>query len=321
MRLEWFRYTVGLRPLVTSQPLRMGDAFHRGLDSLYSGNTQQEAVQVAMSGYGEWPAWARTEEERLEWSAEGADVSNLLCGYSWFWGQDNIASNLSVAQVIASELSFSLPFEKATGRKKPGWRFAGKIDKIVRLGDGRLAVMEHKTTADSIAPDSDYWEPLNNDAQISLYFEAAKHLGYDVQTVLYDVARKPRMSPLLATPLEKRKYKADGTLYANQRAENETVEAYQKRVWDDIVADPASYYARMEIPRTRADQADFRDDLYGIASLIAAATKNGWHPRNTKQCRNQRRCEFMSCCTSFRQTGEVPAGFEIVENRHPELGV
>src|SRR5690606_32440122 len=133
------------------------------------------------------------------------------------------------------------------------WRLAGKIDKIVRLPDGRTAIMEHKTTSDSIASDSDYWARLRLDSQISLYVLAARELGYDVQTVLYDVVRKPRHERYRATPPELRKYKKDGTLYANQRERDETPQEFGQRVYQAMYTEFDSYFARQEIPRLESD--------------------------------------------------------------------
>lgn len=320
-RLHHFRYNVGLRPVVTAEALRIGTAFHKGLDTMALTGDVALAVETATIGYCDVPAWAKHDAANLrEWQAEAAVVRCLLAAYSWYWDRAVVASNLRPVEYVATELPFSIPLRSPSGKLSRTWKLAGKIDKIVRLADGRLALMEHKTTTDSVAPDSDYWPPLKLDAQISLYFKAAKSLGYDIETVLYDVASKPSLRPRDATPPEKRKYKADGTLYANQRAEDESIDEYAQRVWDDITSHPETYYARMEIPRASADLADFDDDLWALSQLMHTSRKNNWHPRNPSACRKWGRlCEHAGHCATFLKDGNVPSGFEIVQDIHPEL--
>ena len=67
----------------------------------------------------------------------------------------------------------------------------GVIDGLGQLHDGRLVLLEHKTTSDSVEPDSDYWVRLRYNNQICQYVLAARSLGWDVEQILYCVARKP----------------------------------------------------------------------------------------------------------------------------------
>ena len=65
------------------------------------------------------------------------------------------------------------------------------------LPDGRVAIVEFKTTRDEISPGSDYWKRLNIDRQVSVYMLGARALGYDATAVLYDAARVPGLRPRL----------------------------------------------------------------------------------------------------------------------------
>ena len=151
---------------------------------------------------------------------------------------------------VASELAFDLPLRNpATGAASTVWRIAGVIDRIVRLGDGRAALMEYKTTSLDFSPGADYWLRMHMDQQLSIYVLAAREMGYEIDTVLYDVTRRPSLRPLMATPEEKRKYKASGALYANQREEDESPKAFAARVAEDMRARPDRYFARIEIAR------------------------------------------------------------------------
>lgn len=72
-----------------------------------------------------------------------------------------------------------------------------------------VVVIEHKTTSKEIGIGSPYWRRLELDAQVSKYIGGARALGHEPDHVLYDVIRKPRIRPLLATPVDSRKYTAE----------------------------------------------------------------------------------------------------------------
>jgi len=89
-------------------------------------------------------------------------------------------------------------------------RLAGKIDVIARrYGAGGLVedvIIEHKTSSEDVAPGSTYWQVLATDSQVSVYFDGARSIGYDVAVCIYDVLSKPRLTPQTATPEDKRQY-------------------------------------------------------------------------------------------------------------------
>ena len=86
-----------------------------------------EACGLSVRDYEALPDWANTDELLADWLTEREIVLRLVSGYAWRWGADT-------AEVLATEQSFSLPIvNPETGRSTPSFRFAGKIDKIVRV--------------------------------------------------------------------------------------------------------------------------------------------------------------------------------------------
>lgn len=84
---------------------------------------------------------------------------------------------------------------------------AGRIDAIIRdRRDGRVYVLEHKSTALDASLGSAYWEKLSIDTQVSIYVDGATMLGYEIAGCIYDVLKRPQHEPKLATPDEARKY-------------------------------------------------------------------------------------------------------------------
>jgi hypothetical protein len=352
-RKHYISYELGIRPDTEAKVFRLGGAVHLGLDRKCKGDDQDAAIGAAVASYEVLPPWANTDEAVGEWMCERETVAALLAGYFWRWGDDNSLANqlTGVAEVIASELAFELPIRNPeTNKATPTFKVAGKIDKIVRLADGRLAVMEHKTCGESIEPASDYWKRLRIDQQISLYMLAARELGHDVQTVLYDVIRKPAIRPTQIPQLDaegrkivldaegnrclKVNLKKDGTPgaghgepYQSGNAEKgwtlstrtETSQEFGERLLADITERPEFYFARQEIPRLDADLLEFRHELWQQAQAIRETQKTGRHFRNTNACTLMGRCQYFEQCTNSHDWTTVPAGFVRVEDIHPEL--
>jgi len=296
-RKHHYEYVEGIRRDIDGQPLRMGSAIHEGFDALKAGKSIDEACQVVYANYSQLPSWATDDEAVNDWTVECEIVVRLLTAWQWRWQNDAL-------EIIATEQSFDLPLiNPATGAQSRTWRIAGKIDGIVKMPDGRLAVMEHKTTSDDLSPDSDYWRRLRVDQQISHYFLAARSLGHDVQTVLYDCVRKPGIRPkLIGKGDDKRR---------------ETPREYGERLSCDIGERPDFYLARQEIPRLESDLDEFRAELWDIGKAIA----EGRAYRNTAACVSPYRCTYLDICSSNTDvTTSVPAGFvRLTSSLHPEL--
>jgi hypothetical protein len=152
-------------------------------------------------------------------SCEDAEVERItllysLIGYRWLYGEQE--------QVVCRELEFDLPLVNPTScRALPNVRIRGKIDKVVVLPNGDLAIKEHKSTSKGLDPDSTYWGHLNLDTQTTLYIYAARKLQENdelrsrsgpekpILTILYDVWHKPGISPKKLTQGDSRKFVED----------------------------------------------------------------------------------------------------------------
>lgn len=335
LRRHYYAYEMGVRRDRQSTPLRMGSAFHVGLDLWAQGRTADEAIAAVTAGYEELPAWANTDDLVTEWMLEREIVARMLSGYFWRWGgQAGEHGGGFGFEVLASELAFDLPIvNPETGGATQSFRFAGKIDKIVRLTDGsgagRLAVMEHKTAGESIASDCDYWKRLRLDQQISGYVLAARRLGYDVETVLYDATRKPEIAPKLIPKKDRTALESFG-LYFDEKIEDipegqrvpdrETVQMYGARLTADIAERPDFYFNRVEIPRLEADLAEFGWELWQIQQDLRECQRTGRWYRNTAACLHPYKCEYFDLCVNgYDPAAGVPSGYVRIEHVHPEL--
>jgi CRISPR/Cas system-associated exonuclease Cas4 (RecB family) len=297
-RKHYLRYELGLKPEETSLALRVGSAHHAALEAVDKGQDPAVAIEAVVSDPYDLALVAAMHDAHRRCYADAP------------------------LEAVTSEMEFDLPLRNPeTGAPTSCWRFAGKIDRIVRLADGRLALMEYKTTSQDFAPGAAYWLKLHLDQQLSLYVIAARQLGYEVETVLYDVTRRPGLRPLKATPEESRKYTKDGRLYANQREADETPEEFAARIAADISERPDHYFARIEIARLDQDLEDCAAELWQQQLAIREAQRTRRWYRNPGACFNGggSSCEYLSICLSHGLETTTPSGFVRSENVNPEL--
>lgn len=334
LRAHYYGYELMISKDNIGEPLRVGSAFHLGADMLAKGHSLDDVLHTIRTSYSLMPVWVQTPDDEREWHTECEYAVAIVAAYHWRWQNSEI-------KVIATEQEFEIPLvNPETGAASRIWTDRGKIDKIVELPDGRLAVEEHKTTSDSIDTDSDYWKRLRLDSQISRYVLAARSLGYDVQTVIYDVVRKPAHSPCQIPILDKNGLKivtdADGNriCLANgkprQAADREkgwtlktrveTPEEYGQRVYRELYQNYDKYFARREIPRLESDLDEFRMEMWQQQKLIRWCQNTGVWFRNTDACLHPYRCEFADIClNNVNPLVNLPAGYIKREQVHPEL--
>jgi hypothetical protein len=297
-RLERLLYVDGWRPVSESEALRFGSLWHLGLEYWWTGGLDAALTAVAGRAVDEY---------------EQARIEELLRGYDARWhGQDY--------EVLGVEEEFGVPLiNPATWQPSRTWRLAGKVDARVRLADGRVAVVEHKTTSENIEPGSDYWLRLAMDHQLSAYLLGAETLGDSPTACIYDVVLKPALRPLRATPPDARKYTRDGRLYANQREADETPDEYRLRLREALAAEPERYFQRREIPRTESQLVEFLQDAWAQARSMRDDHLASRSPRNPEACFAYGRCPFFDVCSAGVNPAEHPESFQQLEHVHPEL--
>lgn len=307
-RLHHLRYDLGYRPAEDAEALRFGTLAHVGLEAWWRAEADRigsalSALHLQMLG---------ASEERDLFSHGRAQA--LLIGYDARWKHEPY-------EVLAVESQFETQLRNpTTGRTSQNWLLAGKLDAVVRdLRDGRVLVVEHKTATGDISPGSEYWKRLRMDGQVSVYFEGARALGYDVAGCLYDVLGKPGQKPLKATPPEDRKMKKDGTPYANVRMEDETPDSYRTRILEALAEDPNHFFVRGEVTRLDNEMAEHLYDIWQTAQTIRDNEMAGRHARNPDACtRFGRTCSYFDVCTGVASLDD-PQRFRREENVHPEL--
>jgi len=287
LRRYYLSYEIGIKRDRSTTPLRMGIAIHRGLEF--------GTVEAGIEGYDVEPEWCISPEDVLAWTVEREKVKQILTAYFAYWQDDACVS-------AVKELEFCIPLRNPkTGRPSRGWMKAGKIDDIVTVPDGRMAIFETKSTGQDISLGSDYWRKLTMDIQISIYLLAAQELGYPVVTTLYNVIKTTTKKPKLIKKVR------------------ETVDEFGARLASDIRAEPEKHFIRQEIPRLKADIEETKYDLWNYQRMLTMCARQGFWPRNPRQCLSPWRCQFFDfCAQGWKQGDRLPEGF-IYGKRHPEL--
>lgn len=267
-REHFYKYRLNRVPAETEEPLAFGSLFHRSLEQWWKG--------------GDWQA-----------ACEGnATALALMLGYDARWKGE-------AYDVIGVELGFRAPIvNPETGYESKTYELQGVLDVLaVDTQTGETVLVEHKTTSQDISVGATYWRTRTFDSQLLAYHIGALALGHQVQRVVYDVIRKPSIKRALATPENQRKYTKAGTLYANQRAEDETEEEFFKRLCEHIAEDPNRYYARAPLVRLERDEREHASDLWHTARLIRESELLNRTPRNPQSCeRYGRLCPYFSVC-------------------------
>lgn len=354
-RKHYINYIKGIRPAETKDYYRIGDVFHTGLDFRGKGYTVADSIVNAVVKYDdiilEYP-----DEYHEKLVLERELAARLLDGYFWRWQKAD-----TQIEVLASEITFEIPvINPFTGEIDENFVISGKIDKIIKLADGRIALMEHKTTSDDIDPTSNYWKRLRLDIQISIYYLAAKKLGYDVETIVYDVTRKPPITKpkqlsqrqtkqLIETGTYTHRFfgdekstdigqysvqykESEETVYINGSPTKiikapkgfsifETVAMYGDRITNDIARRHEFYFSRREIPRLQADLDQIKQDLWDYSQMLLFCDKNNIWPKNDDACLLFGECPYFDLCSSGFDFEDVPEGFIQLKNVHTELTV
>lgn len=282
-RLDHYRYELGLAAPETGA-MAFGTAIHAGLEAWWRAigdHAPDRALADALAALPEMDAF------------EYARASAMLAGYDVRWRRWACG-----VDVLAIEQEFRAPLrDPSTGRPARTWALAGKLDALVRLADGRVAIVEHKSTSRDAGAGGEYRARLTLDPQVSVYHDGASALGYEADVCLYDVLVKPAQKPLLASAQVK--LRKDGQPRAGQRSADETPEAYRARLLDAIAADPDRYLVHAEIVRTERDREEHGRDVWETVAALEHYRRRlpVLPPRHASACFSHGSpCAFLGLC-------------------------
>ena len=171
-RQHFWAYEVGLRSERIGIALKIGSAWARAMEARWHGKTYEETLAYAMPDDAEFDAHT------------GQKIAALIAGYFCHYGPIEQDGQLQPeVQIPAREIPDT------------DFKVSGVIDALGQVGN-RTAIIEGKTTGDSIDDGSDYWLRLRFNIQLMNYVSEARHLGLNPEVIFYDVCRKPSIKPM-----------------------------------------------------------------------------------------------------------------------------
>ncbi len=353
-------YVYGIRRAEEPEPRRVGTNWHEGQDVMYlkpeqpCSNLDKNCYLCHGTGKIDDPmdCLARMLSYRYSNLYPGmprdkAEVERVTLLYSLFAYKFHYDD--SPLDVISREVPFRIPLiDPSTRKAVPNVWIDGKIDKLIKWS-GRTAIMEHKSTSDPVAPDSDYWGHLNLDTQTMLYVYAAQRLledgllepfGIKDQTIgeiMYDVWHKPQISPKKLSQADTMKFVEEGKYFdrefevkidedQNLRIDGELTEVeqlkkgfairetpdmYGCRLFGDMNQRPDFYFARRLITRTSEEIERFEWELFSLYQSIASMIEHDSWYHNEYSCDNYGKCDYCQFCFTGTRLDpkHPPAGF------------
>lgn len=252
-----------------------------------------------------------------------AKVRGLLAGYHARWVDAGYEA-LGVERVYRSAL-----WNPATQAKSRTFEAAGMIDLVARLNGTFL--FDHKTTTlDITDPDAPYWRQLRVEGQVTHYLLLKWLSGEKLDGAVWDVTRKPSISPKKLSKGERASAVADrkyfgrilsgGDLMALQTEERETLSMYEARVAHDCTVErPEWYFQRRPVPRLDHELLEYAEDLWQHGQNILFSRKIERLPKNSGACMLYGSpCKFLGICSGHDSPDSDR--WKRREIRHNELG-
>lgn len=243
---------------------------------------------------------ASPDESRLLIAAK---VKGLLAGYDARWRDAGYRAT-AIEQLLESDL-----YNPETHRRSRTFRLAGKLDVIADYG-GRRVLFDHKTTSQDIAdPNSPYWRQLVVEGQVNHYYLLAWLNGQKFDYAVWDVVKKPGISPKKLSKAERASVVAEGRYFggvvSNEERqqlaggeERETLAMYTCRLAHDCTVErPDWYFQRRSVPRLDSEIFEYAGEVWDHGQDMLAARKK-LPPRNSGACMLYGSpCKFLGICS------------------------
>jgi hypothetical protein len=249
----------------------------------------------------------------------------LMHGYDQRWRSAGYVPE-RVEETLLADL-----YNPDTGGKSRSFQVAGKLD-VVAQYLGRRILIDHKTTSQDITdPNAPYWRQLVIEGQVSHYMLLQWMHAEKCDDALWDVIRKPSISPKKITKAEIRAVVSLGEYY-DQRVseadkqtfiaggERETVAMYEARLIHDCTKErPEWYFSRRSVPRTDSEILEYARELWQHSQdMLYTRQQEGLPPRNSGACMMYGApCKFLGICSGHDSTDSDR--WQAKVQIHPEL--
>jgi hypothetical protein len=220
----------------------------------------------------------------------------------------------AIEQLYTSDL-----WNPETERKSRTFTVAGKVDVLATYNGpehhGQNVLIDHKTTSQDITdPDAPFWRQLGIEGQVSHYMLLLWLNGLKCDGAVWDVIRKPSISPKKLTKSEVKAVAATREYYGVPVSEDtimalqitgvedrETLGMYTARLIRDCTVErPQWYFQRRSVPRLDSEILEYAKELWEHGLDIQATNKANRHVRNSGACMLWgSACRFLGICSGY----------------------
>lgn len=231
---------------------------YRYLDEVPDGVTSPDLIfgRDMHAALAEYWVGVRSYDDLVKASGSNEDaVRVMLAAYLEKWGGHDLA-----------EFTTIMVEDKQRVEIAPGLVVTVVFDCLARDASGGYVLIEHKTTRSADISASSQWRTRkDSDLQTRLYALAARALGYPVNTVMFDVIRRP---------------------------------IYRRRdPWVEVGDNPGKFLARHTVRYSDADLAQTLADAKSASAIMNTAAKHKWFDRNGDSCHSFGvECGFYNNC-------------------------
>lgn len=236
-----------------------------------------------------------------------AKCMGLVAGYAHRW-EDSPYRIDKVESVVSSDL-----YNPATQAKSRSFTVSGKIDvHATETGTGRKVIFDHKTTSNDITdPNGPYWRQLVVEGQATHYMLLEWLNGSAVDYALWDVVRKPGISPKALGKAEQLSVVSTARYYGTRiipeeiermmAIGRETLSMYAARLTHDCTVErPEWYFQRRPVVRMDAEVIEYATELWRHSQDLLLERRNEFHPRNSGACMLYGSpCKFLGICSGY----------------------
>ncbi len=218
-----------------------------------------------------------------------------------------------------------------TQGKSRTFQVGGKLDVVARYMNRRVLI-DHKTTSNDISdPNAPYWRQLVVEGQVDHYMLLQWMHGEKCDDAVWDVIRKPQISPKKLSKADIRAVVSIGDYFDLKvseedkqtfvnGSERETAAMYEARLFHDCTKErPDHYFARRSVPRIDAEILDYARDVWQHSQdILYTRQQKRLPPRNSGACMLYGSpCKFLGIC-SGHDTADSDR-WQKKTKRHPEL--
>ena len=267
-------------PAAPQAALLVGTAVHIGIEAFWNKLDIHTSLHNVWEFFKESEFWDR-EAGELERFRIRAYITGYYAHRQHMLGQ---------YEVVAVEHEWTKVID--------GMDFAGKIDLVLRDKQGRLILVDHKTSGSSDVdnPGSTFWRGLSYDTQMILYREALSEIAESsgAPALVYDVVRKTKSKPAQRKRIAKKKSETTFEYEARKLANTETPKEYAAKILNTYTTDDTRYIWR-EIPITQDEATNKTEEILHIGRQMSA--DHVVYPRFQNSCVSRwGACPYFDVC-------------------------